>query len=161
MTRTAKSATTDALASHFKNADAIITGYRGLTTAQLRQLRTALRGNATLTVTKNTLARQAAEHAGLDLAGLLTGPTAIAFVSGDTALAALALAGFARENPALSVRGGVTGSQVVTPDEIGRLEPRAVLLARLAGAMTAKTTQLARLADALRARNEDDHGEAE
>jgi len=162
MANAEKTALIEDLTGRFRDSSgAVLTEYRGLTVAQMSELRGALKGNATFTVTKNTLTRKAAHDAGLDLTGLLTGPVAIAFVSGDTALAALALAGFARENPALSVRGAVVGSQVVTPAEIGQLEPRAVLLTRLASAMTVKTTQMARLAGALRARKEDDHGEAE
>jgi large subunit ribosomal protein L10 len=159
MTRAAKTATIDGLAVRFRGSDIVIAGYRDLTVAQLDRLRSALRGCADFTVTKNTLARRAAHDAGLELS--LTGPTAVAFVTGDTAVAARVLNDFAREHPALVLKGGVVGGRVLGSGEIGRLEPRTVLLARLASAMTAKTTQMAQLADALRAAREDGHGEDE
>jgi large subunit ribosomal protein L10 len=158
MTRDAKSAEIGRLAAEFGAKDALITEYRGLTAAQLGQLRAALRGCATFTVTKNTLARKAAAGAGLELS--LAGPTAVAFVTGDTAAAARALDGFARDHPALVLKGGVVSGQVLDPGAVRRLEPRAVLLARLAGAMKAQTTRMALLAQALHDKREDD-GEAQ
>ena len=66
-------------------------------------------------VFKNTLARRAAEGRGLDeIADLLEGPTAIAFVHGDAAAAAKALRDFGRTNAALVVKGGLLGERVLT-----------------------------------------------
>ena len=149
---------------------AILTEYRGLTVAQLSELRGSLRGNATFAVTKNTLTKIAAREAGLgdQIDALLAGPSAIAFVDGDVAQAAKGLLDFAKANPLLVIKGGVLDGKALTAAEVGKLadlEPREVLLAKLAGAMKASMagaaatfnalpTQMALLADALRAKVE-------
>ena len=57
---------------------------------------------------KNTLAKIAAREAGIDgLDDLFTGPTAVAFVTGDPVEAAKGLRDFAKANPALVIKGGV------------------------------------------------------
>ena len=149
---------------------ALVTEYRGLTVAQLGELRSNLRGNATFNVTKNTLAKVAATQAGVgdQVESMLSGPSAIAFVSGDVAQAAKGLLDFAKANPLLVIKGGVLDGKALTPAEVGKLadlEPREVLLAKLAGAMKASMagaaatfnalpTQMALLADALHAKVE-------
>jgi large subunit ribosomal protein L10 len=146
----------------------VLANYRGLTVAQLAELRRALGGQATFTVVKNTLTKIAAADAGVagQLGDLLTGPSAIAFVRGDVVEAAKGLRDFARANPALQIKGGIIDGKTMTPAEIERLadlESRDVLLAMLAGAMKASMaraaatmaalpTQLARLAAALEAK---------
>jgi large subunit ribosomal protein L10 len=105
---------------------------------------------------------------GDEVASLLSGPSAIAFVDGDVAQAAKGLLDFAKANPLLVIKGGVLDGKALTAAEIGKLadlEPREVLLAKLAGAMKASMagaaatfnalpTQMALLADALRAKLE-------
>ena len=171
MANAEKTAVIEELASKFQNSSgAVLTEYRGLTVAQLKELRTALRGNATFSVTKNTLAKVAATQAGVgdEVGSLLVGPSAIAFVDGDVAQAAKGLLDFAKANPLLVIKGGVLDGKALTAAEIGKLadlEPREVLLAKLAGAMKASMagaaatfnalpTQMALLADALRAKLE-------
>ena len=171
MANAEKTAVIDDLAGRFQDSGgAVLTEYRGLTVAQLGELRASLRGNATFTVTKNTLAKVAATQAGLgDQVGpMLSGPSAIAFVNGDVAQAAKGLLDFAKANPLLVIKGGVLDGKALTPAEVGKLadlEPREVLLAKLAGAMKASMagavatfnalpTQMALLADALRAKLE-------
>jgi large subunit ribosomal protein L10 len=152
------------------SSGAVLTEYRGLTVAQLSELRGSLRGNATFSVTKNTLTKIAAREAGLgdSIESLLVGPSAIAFVDGDVAQAAKGLLDFAKANPLLVIKGGVLDGKALTPQEVSKLadlEPRDVLLAKLAGAMKASMagaaatfnalpTQMALLADALRAKVE-------
>jgi large subunit ribosomal protein L10 len=158
------------------SSGAVLTEYRGLTVAQLSELRGTLRGNATFSVTKNTLTRIAAREAGLGdaIESLLAGPSAIAFVDGDVAQAAKGLLDFAKAHPLLVIKGGVLDGKALTPQEVGKLadlEPRGVLLAKLAGAMKASMagaaatfnalpTQMALLADALRAKVEAGTAEA-
>jgi large subunit ribosomal protein L10 len=171
MANAEKTALIEELAGKFQNSSgAVLTEYRGLTVAQLKELRGALRGNATFSVTKNTLAKVAATQAGVgdEVASLLVGPSAIAFVDGDVAQAAKGLLDFAKANPLLVIKGGVLDGKALTAAEIGKLadlEPRDVLLAKLAGAMKASMagaaatfnalpTQMALLADALRAKLE-------
>jgi large subunit ribosomal protein L10 len=147
---------------------AVLANYRGLTVAQLAELRRALNGHASFAVVKNTLTKIAATEAGVadQLGDLLTGPSAIAFVGGDVVEAAKGLRDFAKANPALEIKGGIIDGKPMTPAEINRLadlESRDVLLAMLAGAMKASMaraaatmaalpTQMARLAAALEAK---------
>jgi large subunit ribosomal protein L10 len=139
---------------------AILTEYRGLSVGQLAELRTRLRGaGGEFKVYKNTLVRFAARDLGLEIEELLTGPTAIAFVTdkptgdaGDAVEVAKVLKDFGKEFPALVVKGGVLGDKLLTADDtkaLADVEPRDVLLAKLAGAMAAPMQQLAGLLQAL------------
>ena len=86
---------------------ALLTEYRGLTVKQLKELRTALGGNATYAVVKNTLTKIAAKDAGVEgLSDMLVGPSAIAFITGDPVETAKGLRDFAKANPSLVVKGG-------------------------------------------------------
>jgi large subunit ribosomal protein L10 len=138
------------LTEHFRTAQAtVLTEYRGLTVAQLKQLRRSLGAGARYEVAKNTLAKRAAANAGIDgLGALFTGPTALAFVSGDVVEAAKGLREFAKANPLLVIKGGVFEGKAMSAAEVTRLadlESREVLLAKMAGAMKAKTSQAAAL----------------
>jgi large subunit ribosomal protein L10 len=154
------------LTERFKSSSgAVLTEYRGLSVAQLGELRQSLTGHATYSVVKNTLTKIAATEAGVssELTDLLSGPSAIAFVQGDVVEAAKGLRDFAKANPLLVIKGGVLDGKPLTPAEIVKLadlEPREVLLAKLAGAMKASLAgaagtfaalpvQLARLLGAL------------
>src|SRR6266700_1422952 len=192
MARAEKVAAVAELTERFQtSAGAVLTEYRGLSVAQLAELRHSLGDNATFAVVKNTLTKLAATEAGLadELNGLLSGPSAIAFVQGDVVEAAKGLRDFSKANPFLVIKGGVLEGKGMTPAEIGKLadlESRDVLLARLAGAMKASLSgaaatmaalpvQMARLLAALqdkleaaapagprrRLTEEDHHGEAQ
>ena len=139
---------------------ALLTEYRGLDVTAIGDLRRALRKvGGEYKIYKNTLVRFAARDLGLELEELLTGPTAIAFITerpdgspGDAVDVAKALRDFARTNPSLIVKGGVLGTRPLTADEaraLADVEPRDVLLARLAGALAAPMVQLAGLLEAL------------
>jgi large subunit ribosomal protein L10 len=146
MARADKVAAVAELTDAFRDSHAaLLTEYRGLTVAQLKELRRSLAGNATYAVVKNTLSKIAAHEAGLDtLAPLLEGPSAIAFVSGDPVEVAKGLRDFGRDNPRLVVKGGVLEGQAVSAAEIRRLadlESREVLLAKLAGGLQASLQQ--------------------
>jgi large subunit ribosomal protein L10 len=147
MARPDKAAAVAELTDLFKSANAaVLTEYRGLTVAQLKTLRTTLRGTATYAVVKNTLTAIAAKDAGLNLESSLKGPTAIAFVTGDPVEAAKGLRDFAKANPTLVIKGGVLEGRALTGAEVTRLaelEPREVLLAKAAGALKAKLHQAA------------------
>lgn len=129
---------------------AVLTEYRGLKVSELADLRGALRPAGTdFKIFKNTLARRAAEEQGLaDLVPMLEGPTAIAFIKGDAVVAAKALRDFGKTNAALVVKGGLLGTRVLNPSDVNALadvEPREVLLARLAGGFQAPLTKAAGL----------------
>jgi len=159
------------LTERFQTSEgAVLTEYRGLTVAQLAELRGSLGDSATFTVVKNTLTKIAATEAGVasELGGLLAGPSAIAFVKGDVVEAAKGLRDFSKANPLLVIKGGVLDGRAITPAEIEKLadlEPREVLLAKLAGGMKASMAkaaavmsalpvQMAQLSEALRAKRE-------
>jgi large subunit ribosomal protein L10 len=134
----------------FSSSNAVVlTEYRGLSVAQLQQLRRELEGHARYRIVKNTLTKLAVRDAGLaGLEPLLEGSSAVAFVSGDPVEAAKGLRTFARANPALVVKGGVIEGQQMDPagiDRIAQLEPRDVLLGKLAGGMKATTQRAAGL----------------
>jgi large subunit ribosomal protein L10 len=146
----AKAAVIEEITERFqKSSAAVLTEYRGLTVAQLTQLRRSLGEGSSYAVVKNTLTKRAAEEVGFgDLSPLLNGPTAIAFIEGEPVNAAKAIRDFARANPLLVVKGGVVDGRTVDAREITRLadvEPREVLLAKLAGAMKGNLTKAAGL----------------
>jgi large subunit ribosomal protein L10 len=129
---------------------AVLTEYRGLKVSELADLRASLRAaEAEYKVYKNTLARRAAEEAGLsDLISMLQGPTAITFVKGDAVTVAKALRDYARTNPNLVVKGGILGTRVIASDDVVALadiQPREVLLARIAGGFQAPLVKAAGL----------------
>ncbi len=131
----------------------VVTEYRGLSVAQLAELRRALAGIGDFKVYKNTLVRLAvAGSPHEELTPLLSGPTAIAFVHGEVSEAAKALRDFARSYPALVVKGGLAGDTTLSSQDLARLADlpsRDVLLARLAGGLAAPLRQLAGLLQAL------------
>ncbi|GHE44634.1 50S ribosomal protein L10 [Streptomyces longispororuber] len=153
---------------------AVVTSYTGLSVAQLKQLRRSLGDNAQYRVVKNTLTKIAANEAGIQLDEHLKGSTAVAFVTGDPVEAAKGLRDFAKDNPALVIKGGVLDGKAMSADDIKKLadlESREVLLSKLAGAFKAKQSQaasvfqalpskLVRTVDALRAK-QDEQGGAE
>jgi len=130
----------------------MLTEYRGLTVTDLANLRAALRPTSTdYKVYKNTLAGRAAADAGFtEMAELLEGPVAIAFVrpDGDAVTAAKAIKDFAKTNPNLIVKGGMLGPRVLSVadvDALADVPPRDVLLARLAGGFQAPLVKAAGL----------------
>ena len=165
-----KEATVTELTDGFRNSNAaLLTEYRGLSVAQLKQLRSSIREHATFSVVKNTLTKIAANNAGItSFDDELAGPSAIAFVHGDTVAVAKALRDFSKANPLLVVKSGYFDGAPLSAAEVTRLadlESREVLLAKAAGAMKATLTRAAcvvnaplskavRTVDALRDKNE-------
>lgn len=172
MAKSEKQAAVAELTGRFRDCDAaVLTEYRGLSVAQLSELRSSIRAHATYSVVKNTLTQRAAKEAGVTaFDGQLTGPSAIAFITGDAVEAAKGLRDFAKANPLLVIKGGVLDGKTLSPAEITKLadlESREVLLGKLAGAMNASLSnavalfaaplsQAARLVEALRAKREDE-----
>ncbi|MEO3785843.1 50S ribosomal protein L10 [Actinocorallia sp. B10E7] len=168
MARADKAAVVAELKNDFESSSAaVLTEYRGLTVAQLKELRRSLGDTAKFAVVKNTLTKIAAKDAGVEgLDALLQGPSAIAFVKGDVVEAAKGLREFSKANPKLVIKGGYLEGKSLDADQVTKLadlESREVLLAKLAGAIKAKQsaaaamfnalpTQMAQLSDALRAK---------
>jgi large subunit ribosomal protein L10 len=172
MARAEKQAAVAEIVESFNDsAGAVLTEYRGLTVKELQDLRRSLGEHADYAVVKNTLAKLAAQEAGISgFDELLTGPTAIAFLNGDVVEAAKGLRDFAKAHPALIIKGGYLDGHTIDAAEVAKLadlESREVLLGKLAGAMLASLqnavflfnaplAQAARLAGALQAKAEQD-----
>ena len=107
MARPDKAAAVAEIADRFRASNAaVLTEYRGLTVAQLTTLRRSIAANATYAVVKNTLTSIAAKEAGVGaFEEDLSGPTAIAFITGDPVEAAKGLRDFSRVNPAARHQG--------------------------------------------------------
>jgi large subunit ribosomal protein L10 len=155
MNRDQKSAVVEEIAGQLQEAEAIFAvDYRGISVDQVAELRTRLRAaDARFRVVKNSLSERAADKAGLDgLKPMLVGPTALAFVKGDAAVAAKALNDTARQLNLLDFKGGVLNGSTLSADDvrsIARLPAREVLYAQLVGTVAAPLTGLARGLNAL------------
>ena len=117
MAQAEKVATVAEIADRFRSSNAaVITEYRGLTMAQLTELRRSLGRDTAYTVAKNTLVKRAAADAGVaGIDHLFVGPTAVAFVTGEPVDAAKALRDFARTHPLLVIKGGLLDGRALEP----------------------------------------------
>jgi large subunit ribosomal protein L10 len=144
MDRAEKERVVGKLAERLRQTEALIVAdYRGLTVAQLKELRQELRRHgARFSVVKNTLTRRAAEAAGAtELLALLDGPTAIAFLEadGDPVGVAKALSETSRSTRVLELRGGVLQGASMDAEQLARLAtlpPADVLRGQVMGAIT-------------------------
>ena len=171
MAKPEKTAAVEELAELFRNSSsAVFTEYRGLTVEEITKLRRALGENATYAVAKNTLTSIAADQAGVTaLEGKLTGPTAIAFVSGETVDVAKVIRDFAKDHDKLVIKGGYMDGQPLDEADViqlASLESRETLLSMMAGAMKGSLSKAAatfqapiekavRLAEALREKQDE------
>ena len=155
MNRDQKAAVVDEIAGQLQEAQAVFAvDYRGISVSQVAELRAKLRETDTrFRIVKNSLSERAADKAGAEsLKPLLEGPTALALVKGDAALAAKALNDTARQLNILEFKGGLMDGSTLTGDEIrsiARLPAREVLHAQLVGTIAAPLTGLARGLNAL------------
>ncbi len=155
MNREQKAATIEAIAAEIDQAEAVFAvDYRGISVPQAAELRTKLReADATFTVVKNSLTERAADQVGAEsLKPLLTGPTALTFVRGDAALAAKAIADYARATQLLPFKGGLLNGEVLEADQIraiSRLPAREVLYGQLVGIVASPVSGLVRTLNAL------------
>jgi large subunit ribosomal protein L10 len=155
MNREQKAATIEAIAAEIDQAEAVFAvDYRGISVPQAAELRTKLReADATFTVVKNSLTERAADQVGAEsLKPLLTGPTALTFVRGDAALAAKAIADYARATQLLPFKGGLLNGDVLEADQIraiSRLPAREVLYGQLVGIVASPVSGLVRTLNAL------------
>jgi large subunit ribosomal protein L10 len=132
----------------------IVSEYRGLTVAELAELRSNLEAvGGDYKIFKNTLVRRAIDGSDYQpLSEYLSGPTALTFVEGDVSAVAKALRDFSRANPLLVIKGGLADGSLLSSSDLAALAdlpPREVLLARLAGALAAPMQQMAGLLQAL------------
>lgn len=150
MNRSEKAQAIEEIAAQIEGAEAIFAvDYRGISVPQAAELRARLReADASFRVVKNRLTKRAADQVGEErLAELLQGPTALAFVRGDTAMAAKAISGFNKEHEVLTFKGGFMDGTSLDEDQfksIARLPAREVLTGQLAGVVASPITGLVR-----------------
>jgi large subunit ribosomal protein L10 len=140
------------IAEQIQGSEAVFAvDYRGITVAQIKELRTKLRdADATFRVVKNTLTERAADQADAEaLKSLLEGPTALAFVRGDAAAAAKTIADFQKSTGGelLPFKGGLMEGNALDATQIvaiSKLPSRQVLYGQLVGVVASPITGLAR-----------------
>src|SRR3954465_1722201 len=155
MNRDQKAAAIAEIAQNIEESEAVFAvDYRGISVPQAAELRTKLReADTRFSVVKNTLTERAADQADAEaLKALLEGPTALAFVRGDAAAAAKAIADYARATELLPFKGGLMNGEAPDPDQIkaiARLPSRDVLYGQLVGVIAHPISGLARMLNQL------------
>ncbi|MGN6372800.1 MAG: 50S ribosomal protein L10 [Solirubrobacteraceae bacterium] len=155
MNREQKAATIEKLAGEISSSQAVFAvDYRGLSVPQAAELRGKLRdADASFRIVKNSLTERAADQVGAEsLKPMLSGPTALTFVRGDAALAAKALADYARATQLLPFKGGLMDGGVLDASQIvaiSRLPSREVLYGQLVGVVASPVSGLVRTLNAL------------
>jgi large subunit ribosomal protein L10 len=149
MPRPEKVQAVEEIKERFENAEAtFLTEYRGLSVNEQQELRRGLRAaGAEYKVVKMSLARRAALELGLDeFTESMNGPTAIAFASADPVPVAKALKDFAKDHERLVLKVGLMSGKLLAPEQVSKLadiEPRDVLLSKIAGAAKAPLAKMA------------------
>jgi large subunit ribosomal protein L10 len=125
-----------------KSQAVFVTDYMGLTVERITKLRREIKGvGGSYQVVKNTLLRRATE--GTSAKGIeqfLVGPTAIAIAKTDAVAVAKALVNFAKDNEKFEIQAGMLGDRAITAadiQELSKMPPREVLLARMLGSLNA------------------------
>jgi len=155
MNREQKAVVIDEIAADIQESEAVFAvDYRGITVAQVADLRVKLReSDASFRVVKNTLTERAADKADAEaLKELLTGPTALTFVRGDVAAAAKAVADAQKTTQLLEFKGGLMNGQPVDAAQItaiSKLPSREVLYGQLVGVVASPISGVVRTLNAL------------
>jgi large subunit ribosomal protein L10 len=137
------------LKARIEGSDALLlTDYRGLSVADITELRRSLaEGGTKFQVIKNTLMRRAVNDAGVaELEALLEGPSAVAFVDGDPVAAAKSVVDAQKKFPALAFKGGYMDGKMLSADEataLAKLESREAMLSKIAGLMKSEMSRAA------------------
>lgn len=129
-------------------SDYIFTDYRGLTVGQISELRNKLREkNCSFKVIKNNFAQIAFDELKVEgVADYLTGPTAIALSTEDTNEVAKVLYDFAKDVPALQIKGGVIEKEIYDADKLeafSKLPGKKQLIAMIMSTINAPVQKLA------------------
>ncbi len=149
MPRPEKVQAVEEIRERLENSEAtFLTEYRGLSVGEQQELRRGLREvGAEYKVVKMSLARRAAEELGLDeFSESMVGPTALAFSGTDPVPVAKALKEFAKAHENLVLKVGLMSGKLLAPEQVSKLaeiEPRDVLLAKIAGAAKAPLSKMA------------------
>lgn len=140
-----------AIAEEIKDAQSVVlVDYRGLTVAQDTELRKQLReAGIVYKVYKNTMMKRAFEGTECEaLEGYLEGPSAIAISKDDATAPARILCKFAKDAPALELKGGVvegTAYDTAGLTELSKIPSREELLSKLLGSLQSPITNFARV----------------
>ena len=152
MNRTEKQQLIDELHGEFKaSAHAVLVDYKGLSVPAVTEFRRKVKAaGSTYRVVKNSLALRAAKDTPLEkLAPKFEGATGVAYTGDDPVALAKVLVDFAKEHPALALKGAlVSGSQLLDAEGVKALSTMPglnELRARLLGLLQAPATQLVRL----------------
>lgn len=145
------------LKGRIEGANALLLAeYRGLTVHDATELRRSLSESGRFSVVKNTLMQRAADQAGIaELEGLLSGPTAVAFVDGDVVAAAKKVVDAAKKFPSLVLKGAYLDGKVLDAAEaqaLATLESREVMLSKIAGMLKTEMTRAASMFQTLQSR---------
>ena len=129
---------------------AIVVDYRGLTVAEVTDLRKRLRdAGIKMMVIKNKILKRAVDEIGLEgLDEVLHGPTALAVSADDAVAPAKVIADFAKTNDKLEIKGGFMDGAVMSLDEVKQLAATPnfeTLIAKMMGSMLSSVSGLARL----------------
>lgn len=150
-----KSEIVDEIAAKFESAQsAVIVEYRGLSVAEVTQLRRDLRAeDVEFKVYKNKLVQRATEKVGYEtLNNHLTGPNAVAFGHSDAVAPARVLAKFAKAHEALVLKAGVVEGKILSTEEIkeiSSLPGREGMYSMLLGMLQAPVSKFARVVQAV------------
>ena len=139
------------------SAALLVADYRGLTTADVMELRRSLvQAGTRFAVVKNTLMKRAVEESGIsEVSSLLEGPTAVGFVEGDAVVAAKQLVDAARRYPALELKGAWVEGRLLGQAEaqtLATLESREAMLSKVAGLAKAEMSKAAAMFQTLQGR---------
>jgi len=149
MSREKKTQIIDELGEVFsKSSVVILTDYRGLSTAELTNLRRTLdKSDIKYRVVKNTMARFAVDRVGKNEFGaLFEGPVAIAFSEGDVVEPAKIISSYIQSTKSvMSVKGGFLGDRMLTPEEVAslaKMPSKEILIAKVLGGMQSPIVML-------------------
>lgn len=137
-----------------KSVAAVVVDYRGLKVADVTELRKQCREQGLeYKVYKNTLARMAAEKAGMEeLVKELVGPNAIVFSYEDPVAAAKVASDFAKQNKNLELKVGIVEGAFYDEEklkEFASIPSREELIAKLLGSLKAPISNFAYLVQAM------------
>ena len=163
----AKSALVEEIAAKLKGAQsAVVVEYRGLSVAEMTELRNNLRAeDVELKVYKNSLVQRATvatEYEGLNAE--LTGPNAIALGNSDAVAPARVIAKFAKDHEALVIKAGIVEGKVLEVEEINeiaKLPGREGMYSMLLGMLQAPVSKFARVVKAVAEAKPEDGSAAE
>ncbi|MFA6435324.1 MAG: 50S ribosomal protein L10 [Elusimicrobiales bacterium] len=138
------------LGDELKTKDVFFASFHGLKFKDISTLKESLRpAKSKFQVMRNTVVSHALTNASLKAedAGVAKGPTGVITIDSadDIAKAAKALLAFAKDNPALKIKGGFTSSRWLTPKDLEKLSKigsKTELLTQLAGVLYSNLAQI-------------------